>query len=47
MFCFFKKLFDFKQFVDLNKFCFKKKINSKELVDKTIQNKNTIQKLIS
>ncbi len=47
MFCLFKKLFDFKQFVDFNKLCLKRKINFEKLVDKTIQNRNTIQKSIS
>jgi len=38
----FKELFDLKQFVDFDKLCFKRKINFKKFVDKTIQNKNTI-----
>ena len=47
IFCFFKELFDFKQFVNFNKLCFKKKINFEKFVDKAIQNRNTIQKSIS
>ncbi len=47
IFCFFKEFFNLKQFVDLNKFYLKKKINFKEFINKAMRNKNTMQKLIS
>lgn len=47
IFCFFKEFFNLKQFVDLNKFYLKKKINFKEFINKAMRNKNIMQKLIS